>query len=232
MPLFDETMVEASHHRLASLVFADIRALTASTDLATKALLAQDFPRSDADEHRKFLAASVVGFRLIHGAGATTKLIDAGYFVQAIALMRDIAELGMLYLDFSEHPDHLIEWSRSAGKYQNRKFRAPKLRERISDKAKVDFLDDYFDFFSELGTHPSSISIQLHHGVERFHIGPHVNAKLFATTYRELSRLVWHVCDAGGIAYKALFDADPAETHPQEFELFVSVLREIPVRTE
>ncbi|MGE3368950.1 MAG: hypothetical protein AB7I79_09295 [Rhizobiaceae bacterium] len=220
MPLFDESTIEASHQRLASFISADIEALQACTDLVRKALLAQDHPRTDINAHRSYLAASMIGFRIVNHAGAATSLLDRGYFAEAVSLMRNIAEIGMQLLDISERPKHLLEWSVAGGFRENRKFRRHELKGRVKDQLKLVYFDKYFDEFSELGTHSSSVTIILHHDGERLQIGPHHNPRLFTLGYRDLSQLVWHASEIGKLAYEKIFGVSPAALFPIEAERF------------
>jgi hypothetical protein len=219
MSIFDESIVEAGHQRLASTISAEIEALVASTDLIRKALLHQDRPRNDPDCHADYLAASSLGFRIVNNVGAASRLLDCGYFVQAAALFRDIAEIGMLVLAFSATPDSLRDWRNSVEK-RYRTFGRTKLREMAADRVKFNFLDQYFNAYSEYGAHPSSISIIAHHDGLQFQIGPHVNAELYRKSYRELAVLTWHVTDAAGDAYKSIFKSDLSQTFPDEAQRF------------
>ncbi|MBP2561081.1 hypothetical protein J2857_003850 [Neorhizobium galegae] len=223
MSIFDEREVEAGHHRLASAISAQVEVLVASTDLLRKALLHQDVARHDPEEHADYLAASQLGFRIVNQVGAATKLLDCGYFVQAAGLLRDIAEIGMLALYFTEIPEDVRQWRKLSGKDQWKKFSPMKLntKPRLKGTARFASLYEKFHFFSDYGTHPSSTSIIAHHDGNRFHIGPHVNAQLYINTYSDLANLTWHTTDACGNAYFSIFSVSAADLYPKETQRFI-----------
>lgn len=223
MSIFDESEVEAGHHRLASAVSAQVDVLVASVDLIRKALLHQDIARADPEEHADYLAISQLGFRVVNHVGAATKLLDCGYFVQAAGLLRDITEIGMLALYFTEVPEDVRQWRKLTGKDQWKKFGPMKLnaKPQLKDSARFAFLYEKFHFFSDYGTHPSSTSIIAHHDGNRFHIGPHINKRLYVNTYSDLANLTWHTTDACGDAYFSIFNVSAAGLYPTETRRFI-----------
>lgn len=222
MSIFDESVseVEASHQRLASVVSDEVEVLVACADLIRKTLLYQDIARHDAEEHADYLAVSQLGFRLVNDMGAATKLLDCGYFVQAAAVIRDIAEIGMLALYFAQEPEKARAW-RLALNERYKKFGRRALSGKVNDGRKFAFLDRHFNTFSEYGTHPSSTAIIAHFDGTRLHIGPHFNEALYRYTIRDLAILSWHVTDACGDAYLKLFHVSVADLYPAETHRFV-----------
>lgn len=222
MSIFDEREVEASHHRLASTISAQVEVLVASADLIRKALLHQDIVRSDPEEHADYLAVSQqFGFRLVNDIGAATKLLDSGYFVQAAGLLRDIAEIGMLALYFVEAPKEVRRWRKLTGRDLSNAFGPGALRLKLKGSAKLAFLNERFRLFSDYGTHPSPTSIIAHHDGIRFHIGPHINEQLYMTTYSDLANLTWHTTDACGDTYFSIFNVSAADLYPTETQRFI-----------
>ncbi|WP_281977275.1 hypothetical protein [Pseudorhizobium flavum] len=222
MAIFDESNVEASHHRLASSISAQVEALAASVDLIRKALLYQDIGRDEPKDHGDYLAVSQLGFRVVNDAGAASKLLDCGYFVQAAGLLRDLAEIGMLSLHFSNVPQDITLWRSLNGRKQADKFGPQALRKKphLKDCSKLSYLDARFRLFSDYGAHPSTTSIVAHHDGVRFHIGPHFNEYLYVNTYRDLADLTWHVTDACGDAFHAIFRIAVADILPAETQRF------------
>ncbi len=222
MAIFDESSIEASHNRLASAISAQVEALAASVDLIRKALLYQDIGRSDAENHADYLAVSQLGFRVVNDVGAATKLLDCGYFVQAAGLLRDISEIGMLALHFSVSPQEITLWRSLDGRRQSNKFGPKTLREnaKLRDSNKLSYLDERFRLFSDYGTHPSTTSIIAYHDGLRFHIGPHFNENIYLKTYHDLADITWHVTDACGDAYYAIFKVSAADILPAEMQRF------------
>ena len=220
MSLFDESSVEAGHHRLASSISGEVEVLNAATDLICKALLAQDKPRDDPEEHARFLTISMLGFRIVNGVAATTKLLDCGYFVQAAGLCRDIAEVGMLALHFAEEPGEIAVWQKLTGKKQHEQFGPGALRRKVLDKGKIRILDQSFKTFSDYGTHPSTASIIAHHDGTHFQFFPYINEPLFINTYKDLAVLTWRSTDACGDAYRAIFGLGVNEILPLQTKRF------------
>lgn len=194
--------------------------LVASADLIRKALQYQDIQREKPEEHADYLAISQLGFRVVNDIGAATRLLDCGYFVQAAGLCRDIAEVGMLALLFSEKPETLRDW-RTAGELRYRRFGRPALKGEISQAEKFQLLDGFFNTFSQFGTHPSAETLIAHHDGSHFHIGPHINKRLYIDLHRDLAFLTWHTTDACGDAYRAIFGIRAEELFPEETQRFI-----------
>lgn len=220
MSIFDTSSVEAGHRRLASSLSQYTAALEATGILVDAALLRQNFVRPDPEEQSRFLALSQLGFRLVNDIGAAIKLLEAGYFVQAAAFGRDMAEIGMLAIHFAGNPDDLSRWTRLEGTDRHNAFGRSKLKKRVAPD-EFDYFDDQFNFFSGFGTHPSFQSIAAHWDGERLHVGPHINHSLYRNSYRQLAVLAWRAADVGGLVYKAVFHDTVATLVPTEFTSFV-----------
>lgn len=220
MSIFDESEVEAGHKRLASSVSTHIEVLIAATDLTRKVLLSKGLVRDNPADHANYLATSMLGFRFVNGIGAVTKLLDCGYFIQAAAIGRDIAEVGMLALYFSENPRKLPEWRQIPREDRYKMFGRPQLSKSIRDRPRYDFLNVYFEQFSEFGAHPSSVSILPHHDGHDFQIGPHINQQLYINLHSDIAYLSWHVVDVFGDAYRVMYRSDASEVFPVETTRF------------
>jgi hypothetical protein len=230
MSIFDESVVEAGHQRLAFAVSNDNEALAASIDVVRKILLSPNaWTKSKAGQHSE-LAAMVLGFRVINGVGATTKLLDCGYFIQAAAILRDISEVGMLMLFFAENPNELQIWSEAIEK-RHGKFGRQTLKARIADKARFGLFDEFFHAFSEFGTHPSPASAIAHLDDMKLQFGAHVNETMYVTLSRDLSILVCQTTEACGLAYTTVFGPLPEVEFAQEFMRYQSARQQIRDRT-
>lgn len=221
MGIFDESDIEASHNRLASSIHIYLEALCAATDLIRKALILAPNNPTDAERAGDLLAGSVLGYRVVNDAGAATKLVDCGYFAQGSALFRDIAEIGMLALLFSKDPGQLREW-RKAGEKRYGQFSRGQMKVKVGADPEFLFFNNYFDVFSQFGTHPSAESIYFHIENDRFQIGPHYNENLYIKSYHDLAILVCRTTQICGFVYKSLFNLD-AEIHfPVENKRFTA----------
>lgn len=220
MSIFDTSSVEAGHRRLASSLSEYSAAFEATAVLVDKALLRQNFLRPDPEEQARFLALSQLGFRLVNDIGAAIKLLEAGYFVQAAAFGRDMAEIGMLAIHFAGNPDDLSKWTKLEGRQRHQSFGRPQLKKTEAPE-EFDYFNNEFNFFSEYGTHPSFQSIAAHWDGEQLHVGPHINQSLFQNSYKRLAVLAWRAANIGGLVYEAVFTHPVAELLPKEFNLFL-----------
>lgn len=221
MSLFDESEVEAGHQRLASSVSVHTETLTASVDLIEKTLMADNKVRINSADNADYKAISILGYRVVNDVAAATKLLDCGYFIQAAALGRDISEVGMLALYFAEKPDKISEW-RLSEKQRRKLFGRPALKSGILNTKKFDFLDKYFSLFSGFGTHPSAASIVAHYDGIQLQRFPYVNEKLYLDIHTDIAFLTWHVVDAFGDTYRAIFRKDAQDLFPAETDRFRS----------
>jgi len=177
--------------------------------------------RADSSENADYKAISILGYRVVNDVAAATKLLDCGYFVQAAALGRDIAEVGMLALYFAENPEMISEW-RLAEEKRRKLFGRPALKASILNIRKFEFLDEYFGLFSGFGTHPSAASIVAHHDGNQLQRFPYVNERLYVDIHSDIAFTTWHVVDAFGDAYRAYFQKDPRDLFPAETARFQS----------
>lgn len=129
----------------------------------------------------------------------------------------------MLMLLFSEKLNLLEDWVNSSGKQRYKQFGRSKIRQHLSDakKAKFDWMDEHFDFYSEFGGHPSSQSILAHFDGEITHTGPYPDGEKYQNYYCMLGLIVWHATDIAGLLWDAYFPDKPLEdVLPKEIERF------------
>lgn len=219
--IFDETEIEAGHQRLASSISSEMEALVASTDLIRKSALNWKPATSDHEDQLDYLAASTqLALRIVNDVGAASKLIDCGYFVQSAALLRSVAEVGMLTLLFSQIPSDLRVWRNIEDGKRHSKFGRPRLTKTIFDQAKFTTLNSFFNAFSEYGVHPSSTSITANLNNNKIYPGAHLNELLYKKTYLEMARLCWLSTDVLGDAAFALFAFAPEDHFPDEVKRY------------
>lgn len=214
MSLFDESEVVAGHQRLPASIAGSTATLHACADLIRKVLLAHSIKNDDE------IAVSLLGFRIVNDVAASTKLAECGYFPQASALLRDLAEIGALALHFSNQSGQISIWRGLRDKERYNRFGWSKIKKHLDDD-KRRFLNDYFGLFSELGTHPSSASFAFHNKGGVLQIGPHINQKHFVRLHQDMARLSWHVTDAAGDCWNSLTGEDAAALFPTEQKAFV-----------
>ncbi|MDP3522951.1 MAG: hypothetical protein Q8S27_00120, partial [Hoeflea sp.] len=230
MSLFDESEVEAGHKRLASKVLVEMEVLIASTDLIRRALTANDLARTDPEEHADYLAASQLAYRAVNGVGAATRLLDCGYFIQATAICRDIAEVRMLALLFSEKPDELRRWRKVPRDERHRKYGRSKLGRGIMAQDRYSYFNTYFNTFSEFGTHPSAESILAHHDGRQFQIGPHVNERLYVTIHTDLAHLMRRITEVFDQVYSTMDGIDLTTELPSEIARFQNAVEKLALK--
>lgn len=228
MAIFDESEVVAGHEKFATLVKGYVEEIAASTDLIRKAVLFADRPRTDPEEHADFLAGSQLILRIVNNAGACSVLCERGYFIQAAAQLRDIAEIAMLVLVFSEEYTKLRHWRKLEGETRYKEYNRSKLNKMLSQNASkkyYDWFNLYFDLYSEYGTHPTGNSIIFHYEGNSFNIGPHVNKNLYVNLYADLSVLVIRATDICFGLWNNVLKDDIETTFPKELARYRAVYR-------
>lgn len=200
-------------------------ALGACTNLIRSAVFeSQGLQRRNTVDRESWLDASVLVLRISNDADASSVLIDRGYFLQAAALMRSIAETAQLLLVFADDPGQIEKWRLLRGKDRFNKFGHGKLKSKLGTpdlRAKFEWLEIRFDLFSEYGGHPSAVSSMAHRSGDQLHLGPHINEHLYISTYKDLVQLVWHATDICGLLWEATMEFPLEELLPRERELFL-----------
>ena len=216
----------AGHERLATTVLADHGTLGACADLIRTAILNPETQDCKATINRDgWLAASLLALRIPNDAGACSVLIDRGYFLQAAALMRTIAETAQLLIVFADDPSRIEEWHALRGKERYGKYGHSKMLAKLESRnlfTKFQWFEGYFDTFSEFGGHPSAVSILAYHDGSQLHVGPHFNQSLFTKTYRDLATLVWHATDVCGDLWEATMTVPLEDLLPEKRQLFLN----------
>jgi hypothetical protein len=225
MSIFDESEVVAGHERLATTVLNQIGALGACTNLLRQGVQKyQGMELKNNLTRESWLEASHLVLRICNDAGASSIMIDRGYFLQAAAPLRSIAETAQLLLVFSDDPSHIESWRLLRGRDRYSRYGHSKLKSKLGNpdlRAKFDWFKERFDKFSEYGGHPSAVSIMAHRDGEHLHIGPHVNEFLYTSTYKDLASLVWHATDVCGLLWEASIEVPFEELLSKERKLFL-----------
>ncbi|WP_342885947.1 DUF5677 domain-containing protein [Hoeflea sp. AS16] len=225
MSIFDESEVVAGHQRLATLVLDQHGALVACTNLIREGVQkSQGLQLKDKLARESWLAASHLVLRICNDAGASSVMIDRGYFLQAAAPLRSIAETAQLLLVFSDDPSHIESWRLLRGIDRYNRYGHGKLKSKLRTpdlRDKFDWFEERFDTFSEYGGHPSAASIMAHRDGNQLHIGPHVNEFLYTATYKDLASLVWHATDVCRLLWEASIDVPFQNLLTEERKLFL-----------
>jgi hypothetical protein len=160
------------------------------------------------------LGSTTLALKVVNDAGAASVLIDRGYFAQAAAIIRGVTEASILFLHFAAEPSRAIEWERLSGKERHSEFSSSKLKNRISSRAKFDWMYDKFGLFSEYGGHPSGAIIIAHHDGAGIQRGAHVNISNYWMHYAELAIIVWHAVDSIGDYWISVVGVDFEQALP------------------
>lgn len=104
-----------------------------------------------------------LGIRLINDAGAFGQCALAGYYQPALAMVRDICEIGFLLELFAHDRSHLSRWHRGTDSDRNREYKPLKVREKLNAFTPLDKAgrDDAYKFLSTHGTHVHPGAIQV-----------------------------------------------------------------------
>jgi hypothetical protein len=121
-----------------------------------------------------------LGARMVNSSGAAGRLILSGYWSPAAHQARDIVECHQLFEFFRLYPARASDWMKATGKDRMREFRfgqiqgVLKLNPNANDVAVV---KEAFDFFSNLGSHPSIEGLTLHMTNGAKFVGPTPDVK-------------------------------------------------------
>ncbi|MCX7305590.1 MAG: hypothetical protein NTV73_14855 [Hyphomicrobiales bacterium] len=124
-----------------------------------------------------------LGARMVNSCGAAGRLMLCGYWSPAAHQCRDIAECHQLVEHFRLHPLAATDWLNATGKTRIKKFRFGNIRKTLlKDPAAKDVEDVKFafDFYSNVGSHPSIEGLSLHMTADGTkNIGPVANPERF-----------------------------------------------------
>src|SRR6476619_3332136 len=128
-----------------------------AVDFLRDAVAMADLDTDDDLAHRR------LGIRLINNAGAFGRCALAGYYQPALAMIRDIVEIGFLLELFVHERSHLETWRTATVARRSRLYKPIQVREMLdkySPAGKSD-RDDAYKFLSMHGTHVSPSAVQV-----------------------------------------------------------------------
>lgn len=160
-----------------------------------------------------------MGWRIVNNCGASTKLLEHGYFVQSGAQIRDIAETGMLISAFNSDVSRLDQWLTLEGNNRYQEFGRRKLKQFI-DAEKYNLFNMFFNYYSEYGSHPAAVNIALHFDGKQLHRGPHHNPRYYIGAHKNLAKLTWHVSLAAAELWELIAGQSFEGRFPRHFEEF------------
>lgn len=137
-------------------------------------------------EKAQFRAISA---RITNSAVCAFKLAKNGFFVQSIALIRDIIECRHLQNLFFIDPGELSPWAKSSEKQRLKAFSAFQVRHKIENKTGYSQLReaDFYKKISEYGTHATPRGIGLMADAGGLNIGPFPSSEKFMYCLGQLS---------------------------------------------
>lgn len=213
MSLFDESEVAASHQKLAASISGSRNAL----NVCTRIILDVAETRTGNNTQENTLVT--LGWRIVNNCGASTKLLEHGYFIQSGAQMRDLAETGMLISAFNSDISRLDQWLTLEGKKRHQEFGRPKLRKFI-DAEKYNLFNMFFDYYSEYGSHPAAVNIALHFDGKQLHRGPHYNPRYYIGAHKNLAMLTWYVSLAAAELWELIAKQSFETRFPHQYKEF------------
>ncbi len=124
-------------------------------------LLVKIFYRDHQSKDEETL--KIVGFRLSNSLTASINLILTGWWYVSVMLFRDILETIFLLYYFEEDRARIDEWRNASRKERLDKFGPPVLRKSLNDRIRqstgenehLKGIDKRYQFYCELGVHPT-----------------------------------------------------------------------------
>lgn len=167
---------------------------------------AQEAPGSECshtdDEH----VLMFLGCRSLTSTLASLRLLLAGYYLQALAVQRDLLESTLLLQLFAVTPDAIGRWRTADARERLRDFGAGAIAKALAARGVPTRYDVYTEF-CELATHPSSASriLTWRRDLRRQAVGPFVESE---TAHKVLLHITLNCCDACNTILDALKDRD------------------------
>jgi hypothetical protein len=166
--------------------------------------------------HGKEHALEYLVGRVCTSAQSAIRLMGFGYYDEALALIRNIAEIGnLLYLFFSDTA-HLRRWLDAPESERQREYSPIKVRIALEKLGAVIPTDQaQYAWLSEVATHVTPQTLPGAHNLENQPILGAVHQPKGLT--KVLHALTWAVCAVGGpVAHLAMVDRSHAERLNEE----------------
>jgi hypothetical protein len=147
-----------------------------------------------------------LGCRVLTSTLASLRLLLTGYYLQALAVQRDVLESTLLLQLFAVVPDAIGRWRTADARQRLREFGAGAINNALADRG-IQTRYDVYREFCELATHPSSVSriLTWRRDLRRHGVGPFVEPK---TAHKVLLEITLNCCDACNTILDALNDRD------------------------
>jgi hypothetical protein len=162
-----------------------------------------------------------LGGRSFTGTLAALRLLFGGYYLQALAVERDLLESTFLLQLFAAKPEAVSDWRAADGKQRFRRF-APRV---ITEQLRILGIPARYDTYREyceLASHPSGVSrvLTLRQDMNRQAVGPFFERK---TARKLLLDITLNVCDS---CYNVLGALRIAERYAAEWAIVEACIDE------
>lgn len=162
--------------------------------------------------------------RTCTSAHSAFRLCSFGYYDEALALTRNIAEIGNLTHLFFEDNSHIRGWLDATDKERKAKYSPVQVRKSLEALNSVIPTDqDRYSWLCEIGTHITPKTLpQAHNPDRRPILGKVFQREGFETA---IDGLAWSVCTVSGpMAKLAILEHSPAERLFEETMALVHIL--------
>jgi hypothetical protein len=143
-----------------------------------------------------------LGCRSFTSTLASLRLLLTGYYLQALAVQRDVLESTLLLHLFAVVPDAIGRWRIADARQRLREFGAGAIAKALADRG-IQTRYDVYREFCELATHPSSVSriLTWRRDLSRDGVGPFFEPQ---TAHQVLLEITLNCCDACNTILDAL----------------------------
>lgn len=177
--------------------------------------------------HGKEHTLEYLAGRTCTSAHSAFRLIGFGYYDEALALSRNIAEIGnLVHLFFAEN-SHMRKWLDLPETDRRRQYSAVNVRRKLESLGSVVPTDqDRYAWLCQVGTHVSPQTVpQAHNSDMRPILGAAFQKNGWSTC---IESLAWSVCTVSGpLAKLAMLDREPAERLFEDTISLVEILRDV-----
>ena len=167
---------------------------------------AQDAPGSACNHTQDQHVLMFLGCRSLTSTLASLRLLLAGYYLQSLAVQRDVLESTLLLQLFVATPDAIGRWRTADARQRLRDFGASAIAKALAARG-VPTRYDVYKEFCELATHPSSVSriLTWRRDLSRQGVGPFVETE---SARKVLLEITLNCCDACNTILDALKDRE------------------------
>jgi hypothetical protein len=193
-PWFDESLIEAEHDRIVSNnqeLQDHLKLFHQSFEVLNQCLRKHSYS-NDAEA----LVVLRLMARVFNAAGACLKLVRAGYFQPAFAMVRDLLEIEFLADLFVRDRQYLRRWISADAKIRKKEFKQVSIRDTLDE------LDSHTkrkraEAYALLSTHATHVDVdgfQMISPNSMTQIGPFPSEKILVALFQELAKHLQFVC--------------------------------------